>query len=245
MSRVIGSWRDDRWLNPSLRPARGAEPLVLASTCPASYITWQPKCKWATSGAEFTSGNSPVVGKGLGHVQVHGGGRVVSGAVAVMVAGLHHCPGSGRGGGGCCRVVVPQDGRPGRGREPSWMIQLEGAPIHDTQVHAATTLHQHTRYSLFATRDSAVRLSSHTCGGERGHSAIDRGLLGVRPGLEWGRVNEGGVGRSRAWPSITWWGGRSRSLAPTPSPPGPPSPPIRDTPTRGVFAPSERWHYTM
>lgn len=58
------------------------------------------------------------------------------GAVAMVVSGLHHGAGCSRGGGGGCSMMVPQDGRPGRRRKSSWMIQLESAPIHsDTQVH--------------------------------------------------------------------------------------------------------------
>lgn len=52
------------------------------------------------------------------------------GAVAVVFPGLHHGAGCSRGGGSGSRMMMLQDGRPGRRRKSSWMIQLESAPIH-------------------------------------------------------------------------------------------------------------------
>lgn len=84
--------------------------------------------------------HSPVIGKCLGHVQVHRGGRMVRSSIRVL-SRLHHGAGGRSSRRRGRRMMVTQYGRPGRGSESSRMIQLESSThtcVHQLPVCTST-----------------------------------------------------------------------------------------------------------
>ncbi|CAH1103501.1 unnamed protein product [Psylliodes chrysocephalus] len=78
------------------------------------------------------------------------------GGVRVMVPSLHHTGGCCRRDGGSGCMLMPQYCRPGRGREPSRVLQLGGAPTHShTEVHA--------EYAPTRTRSRTARGTLRSC----------------------------------------------------------------------------------
>lgn len=82
----------------------------------------------------------PVIWECLGHVQIHWGGGMVRSGIRVLPR-LHHGAGGRSSRRRGRRMMVTQDGRPGRRGKSPRMIQLESSThtrVHQLAAHTST-----------------------------------------------------------------------------------------------------------